>query len=125
MIIVKKWNGISEIVEKATKDLVETEEDDYLFYSAPEGYRLILSLVFNDPPPWRVIIKDIGIPVDKKKKRVLRRGFLSGDEGIIMDRNNPTLELIKVEEIDAEDLKKYIKEERRKARYRVQGRMFP
>lgn len=123
--MVKKWNGIKEIMEEATKDMIETKEDGYLFYSAPKGYKLILYLVINDPPPWRVDIKDFGIPLDKKKKWILRRGFLSGDEGIITDKNNPKLELIKVEKMDAKELKKYIKEERRKARYCVQRRMFP
>ena len=118
----KKWKGIKEIKEKATKELIEVEENGYLFYSAPNGYKLVLSIIVNKPPVWKFEIKDFGIPLDPIKNEILRRGLLSGDEGMISDENNPVLELVKIDKMDVEDLKKHIKEEREKARLRVQGR---
>ncbi len=125
MAMVKKWKGLKEIKEKATKELVQRRENGYFFYSAPSGYRLILSIVIDESPEWNLEVRDIGIPLDDIKNGILRRGFLSGDEGMIKDDNNPVLELVKTgKKIDLEELKKNIREEREKAKLRVQGRKY-
>ncbi len=122
--MVKKWKGIKEITENATKELIERQEDGYLFYSAPEGHKLILSVVINKLPAWRMEIKDFGIPLNGRKDGILRRGFSNGDNRMITDDDEPLLELFDEEKIGAEEIKKIIKEEWKKARSRVQGRKF-
>lgn len=123
--MVKKWKGIKEIVEKATKDLIETKENGYLFYSAPEGYNLILSVDIIKPLTFGTKIKDFGIAIDGKKDKILRRGFIEGDNTIITDIDEPFLEMVEGEGLELEEIKMRIKEERRKAQYRIQGRMLP
>jgi len=123
--MVKKWKGIEEIMEKATKDLVETKENGYLFYSAPEGHKLILSVVTIPPSSVSYEIKDFGIAINGGKDGIFRRGFSMGKDRMITDDDEPLLELVEEERMGAEEIMKRIKEERRKARYRIQGRMFP
>jgi hypothetical protein len=120
--MVKEWKGIKEIREKATKELVGMKENGYLFYSAPIGYKLFLTIILNRPSVWRFEIKDFGIALDKRKNEILRRGFLTGDEGIVSENDDPILELIKNETMDVEKLKKHIKDEYIKSKLRVQGR---
>ena len=123
--MVKKWKGIKDIVEKATKYLKETKEDGYLFYSAPEGYKIILSVDIIKPLSFGTKIKDFGIAIDGNNDRILSRGFTEGDNTIITDIDGPLLELVEENGTGPEEIAKRIKEERRKARYRIQGRMFP
>ncbi|UCE36530.1 MAG: hypothetical protein JSW00_13560 [Thermoplasmata archaeon] len=123
--MVKKWKGIKEIVEKATKELIETKEDGYLFYSAPEGQKLILLVDIKDLPAWRKEIKDFGIPINGEKNRIFCRGFSDEDEGIVTEGYNPLLELVEEERMGADEIKKRIKEEWKESRLRVQGRKFP
>jgi hypothetical protein len=123
--MVKKWKGIKEIIEKATKDLVETKENGYLYYSAPEGHRLVLLVVTIAPTKVSYEIKDFGIAINGRKDVIVKRGFSVGKGREITDDENPILILTDEEGIDAEEVLQHIKEERRKARYRVQGRMFP
>ena len=123
--MVKKWKGIKEIVEKATKELIETKEDGYLFYSAPEGHKLILSVVTIAPSIVGYEIKDFGIAINGIKDGILRRGFSVGKGRMITDADKPLLELLEKEEIGSDEIKRRIKEEWRKARSRVQGREFP
>lgn len=122
--MVKKWKGIKEITENATKELIERQENGYLFYSAPEGHKLILLVVINEPPAWRMEIKDFGISINGLKDGILRRGFSEGDNRMITDDDEPSIELLDEEKIGAEEIKKTIKEEWKKARSRVQGREF-
>lgn len=122
--MVKKWKGIKEIVEKATKELIEMQEDGYLFYSAPEGHKLILSVVIKESPPWKIEIKDIGIDINGRRDRIIYRRFSKGDERIITDDDEPLLEIVRNGNMEAEEIMRNIKEERKKARYRIQGRMF-
>ena len=121
--MVKKWKGIKEIVEKATKELIEMQEDGYLFYSAPEGHKLILSVVIKESPSWKIEIKDIGIAQNGRRDRIHYRRFSEGDKRTVTDEDEPLLELVKEEEIGADEIKKRIKEEREKTRLRVQGRV--
>lgn len=123
--MVKKWKGIKEIVEKSIKELIETQEDGYLFYSAPEGHKLILSINTIAPSNVRYEIKDFGIAINGRKDGILRRGFSVGKGRMITDDDEPLLELVEEGGTGAEEIKNRIKEERRKARYRIQGRMFP
>ena len=123
--MVKKWKGIKEIVEKATKELIETKENNHLFYSAPEGHKLILSVVTIAPLNVKYEIKDFGIAINGRKDGIFRRGFSLGKGRIITDDDEPLLELVEEEGMGAEEIMSRIKEERRKARYRIQGRMFP
>lgn len=123
--MVKKWKGIKEIVEEATRDLVETKENGYLFYSAPEGHKLILSVVTIAPSNVSYEIKDFGITKNGRKDAIFRRGFSIGKGRMITDDDEPLLELVEEEGMGAEEIMRRIKEERRKARYRIQGRMFP
>ncbi|UCG68109.1 MAG: hypothetical protein JSV09_09785 [Thermoplasmata archaeon] len=123
--MVKKWIGIKEIVGKATIDLIETEEDGYLYYSAPKGKRLLLSVLTVAPMKVSYEIKDFGIAINGRKDGIVRRGFLVGQSRIITDDDEPVLILAEEEGIGAEEIMSRIKEERRKARYRIQGRMFP
>ncbi|UCG04238.1 MAG: hypothetical protein JSW11_09680 [Candidatus Heimdallarchaeota archaeon] len=122
MLTVKKWKGIKDITGNATKELIEIQEDGYLFYSAPEGHKLILLVVINEPPAWRMEIKDFGIVINGTKEGILRRGFSEGDNRMITDDDEPLLELLGNEKMGAEEIKKLIKEEWKKARLRVQGR---
>ncbi len=122
--MVKKWKGINEILEKATKELIETREDGYLFYSAPKGHKLILLVEINKPPAWKMEIKDFGIAIDGRKDEILRRGFSEGDDRMVTDEDEPLLELVEEERMGADEIKKRIKEEWKKARLRVQGRGF-
>jgi hypothetical protein len=121
-IMVKNWRGIKKIKEESIKELIEKKENDYIFYSAPQGYKLILSIIINKLPAWKMEIKDFGIPIKKNENGILRRGFSSGDEEMVSDKDNPILELVKAEKMDVKELKRHIKEEREKARLRVQGR---
>jgi hypothetical protein len=123
--MVKKWKGIKEIVEKAPNELVETQEDGYLYYSAPEGYKLILSVVTIAPSDLSYEIKDFGIAINGRKDGIVRRGFSVGEGRRITDDDEPLLELVENGNTGAEEVKRRIKEERRKTRYRIQGRMFP
>lgn len=123
--MVKKWRGIKEIVEKATQYLIETKEDGYLYYSAPKGQRLLLSIISVEPMKVSYEIKDFGIAINGKKDGIIRRGFSLGQGRMITDDDAPVLILTEEEEISAEEVLQRIKEERRKARYRVQGRMYP
>jgi hypothetical protein len=125
MIMAKKWKGIKEIIKKATKDLIETKEDGFLFYTAPEGQKLILFVDIKDLPAWSIEIKDFGIPINGEKDRILCRNSSDGYEGIVTRGYNPILELVEKGDMAAEEVLSRIKEERRKARYRVQGRMYP
>jgi hypothetical protein len=125
LIMVKKWKGINEIVEKATKELVKTKKDGYLFYSAPEGYKLILSVVINEPPAWIMEIKEFGVAINGQKNSILRRGFSEGDEWMIIDSDEPILKLVENGVIGADEISRRIREESRKTRYRLQGREYP
>jgi hypothetical protein len=125
LTMVKKWKGIKEIVEKATIDLIETKEDGYLYYSAPKGQRLLLSVITVAPTKVSYEIKDFGIAINGKKDGIIRRGFSIGKGRMVTDDDEPILILTEEEGVDAEEIMSRIKEERRKARYRVQGRMFP
>jgi len=93
-----KWTGIKAIRDEATKELVETEEDIYLFYSAPEGYKLIMSGVAVAPPTWEREIKDFGIRADGggRKDRIFIRGFDEGDGGMVTVDEEPVLELVEI-----------------------------
>jgi hypothetical protein len=123
--MVKKWKGIKEIVEIATKDLVETKENGYLYYSAPKGQRLLLSVTTVAPMKVSYEIKDFGIAINGRKDGIIKRGFSLGQGRMITDDDAPVLILTEEEGISAEEVLQRIKEERRKARYRVQGRMYP
>ncbi|UCE73624.1 MAG: hypothetical protein JSV56_11445 [Methanomassiliicoccales archaeon] len=122
--MVKKWKGIKEIVENAPKELIETQEDGYLYYSAPEGHRLILSVVTITPSNVSYEIKDFGIAINGRKDGIVRRGFSLGKGRMITDDDEPVIELLEEEKMGAEEVKKRINEEWRKARMRVQGREF-
>ena len=123
--MVKKWKGIKEIVEKATKELIEKKENNHLFYSAPEGHKLILSVVTISPSNVSYEIKDFGIAINGRKDAIFRRGFSVGKGRMITDDDDLILELVENGKVGAEEITRRIKEERRKARYRIQGRMFP
>jgi hypothetical protein len=120
--VVKKWKGIKDITEKATKELIETQENGYLFYSAPEGLKLILSVVTIAPSIVGYEIKDFGIAINGRKDGILRRGFSVGKGRMITDADEPLLELVEEERMGADEIKRRVKEEWRKARSRVQGR---
>ena len=123
--MVKKWKGIKDIVKKATKELIETRENGYLFYSAPESLKLILLVDTKDPTAWRKEIKDFGVPINGKNDRILYRGFSDEDEGIVTEAYNPLLELIEKEEMGSDEINRRIKNERKESRLRVQGRLSP
>jgi hypothetical protein len=123
--MVKKWKGIKEIVKKATKELVETKDNGYLYYSAPKGQRLLLSIISVAPMKVSYQIKDFGVAINGKKNGIIRRGFSLGQGRMITDDDAPVLILTEDEGVSAEEVLERIKEERRKARYRVQGRMYP
>ena len=96
--MVRKWKGIKEIVERATKELVESQEDGYLYYSAPKGHTLILSVAIIELPPWRGEIRDFGIAIEGRKDRIIRRGYSSDDSIMFIDDDaEPILELVGVE----------------------------
>jgi hypothetical protein len=92
------WKGIKAIREEAVKSLVETEESGYLFYSAPEGYELIMSGVAIAPPTWKRKIKDYGFRTGEgiRDDRVFVRGFDEGSGSIITDDEEPVLELVEI-----------------------------
>jgi hypothetical protein len=123
--LVKKWKGIKEIVENATKELIETKEDGYLFYSAPEGHKLILSVVTISPSIVDYEIKDFGVAINGRKDGILRRGLSVGKGRMITDADEPLLELLEKEEMGSDEIKRRIKGEWMKSRLRVQGREFP
>lgn len=121
-LLLKKWKGIKDIKEKATKELIQVKEDGYFFYSAPKGYKLIFSIIINNFPESKFEIKDFGIPINLRKEGILLRSLISGDNEMISDNNNPVLELVRIGKMDVEELKRNIRAERQKARLRVQGR---
>lgn len=123
--MVQTWKGIKDIVEKATQNLIETKEDGYLYYSAPKGQRLLLSIISVAPMKVSYEIKDFGVAINGKKNGIIRRGFSLGQGRMITDDDAPVLILAEEEGISAEEVLQRIKEERKKARYRVQGRMYP
>lgn len=91
------WEGVTNILNNSINDLIRSEEEGYQFYSAPEGYKLILSGVAIVPSTWKREIKDIGWPLDGKgrKDRFFYRGFKEGDGQIVTDCEKPILELVK------------------------------
>ena len=92
-----KYKGIREIVEESIKTLDTHQEAGYNFYSAPEGYELIMSGVAIVPETWKRTIKDFGICITGKKDRIFVRGFDEGSGSIITDDEEPLLEVKKVE----------------------------
>lgn len=94
-----KWKGIKAIRTEATEHLVFKGEEDWLFYSAPEGYKLILSGVAVIPPTWKREIKDFGLKIDasSRKDRIFIRG-VEGSGTMCTDDEKPVLELVKISE---------------------------
>ena len=68
-------------------------------------------------------IKDFGIATNGRKDEILCRGFLERDERMVTDEDEPLLELVENEIIGSDEIKKRIKEERKKAKLRVTGRV--
>ena len=94
-----KWKGIWQIREEAIKHLeVKMEGHDWFFYSAPEGYELIMSGVAIAPSTWKRKIKDYGWRTSDgiKTDRVFIRGFDEGSGSFITDDEEPLLELVKL-----------------------------
>lgn len=93
----KVWKGVWEIRNLAPKHLIEKFEEDYVFYSAPEGHKLILSGVAIAPPTWTLDLKDFGwLREGGRKDRFFYRGFEKGRGQIVTDDEEPILELREV-----------------------------
>ncbi len=93
-----KWEGIKAIREEAVKSLVETEEEGYQFYSAPEGYELIMSGTAIVPSTWKRKVKDYGFRTGEglRGDRVFVRWGDVDTGSMVTEDQEPVLELVEI-----------------------------
>jgi hypothetical protein len=91
------WKGIKAIRTEAIKQLEESTEQNYLFYSAPKGYKMIMSGIAIAPPTWKREIVKFGFPVSGgRQDRIFIIGEDEGSGGFISTDEKPVLELVKL-----------------------------